>query len=142
MTAIRNLEMSGRVSRTIFCCVLWLSVLLHFFSCAYGLSSVRNHYLSCVQFSAFAGISLILWRKNFRFPPWIYALFLLHCAVKQNLFFHLAYSNAPLRVSNARRPKRYKRPYVGNLAFGGRGPPYVVRGYRIFDSTLGYPGEG
>ena len=95
-----------------------------------------------MQISTFVGISLILWRKNFKYSPWFYALLVVHNTLRQNLFFHHAYSNVRNRVSYIRRNKKSKRAYYGNLAFGGRGPPYIVHGHRAFDATLGYPGEG
>ena len=134
--------MSGRALRIAIRFALWLPILLHLLTYAYDPDLVRNRYFCCVQFSAFAGISQILWQRTFKFSPWIYVLLVLRRVLKQNLFFHLAYCNIPTRVCNERRPRKLKRADYGNLAFGGRGPPHVVRGSRSFDSTLGYPGEG
>ena len=89
------------------------------------------------------GISLLLWERTFKLTPWIYALLFANSVLNHNLFFHPAHYDIQNHVGYKRKRRVYRRPrFVGNPAFGGRGPPYVVSGYKIFDSTLGYPGEG
>ena len=140
MTAIRKLGMSGRAIHTIFHCVLWLSILLSFFSCQCDDKSVSNHYLTHVQISALVGIIVHSQLKYYVFELWFSVLLLFRCAIKQKTYFQDAVHLQ--QKFSAERYFKYSKLHRGNLAFGGRGPPYVVRGYRIFDSTLGYPGEG
>ena len=123
------------------CLVWWLPLLLLFFLRAYGQNSVSNCLFRRVLISTSVGILPNLWRRYFNLSPWFYALLLARRALKQKLYFHAARCDIPTIKSNGKK-RKYKRPYYRNLAFGGRGPPYVARGYRIFDSTLGYPGEG
>ena len=121
--------------------VLWLPILLLVFSLAHGQENVSNHnFCSARIISTSVGILLILWQRSLKLPPWFYAFLIVRCALKKNLYFPTARCNLPSTVCNGR--KKYRRFHYGNLAFGGRGPPYLVRGCRKFDSTLGYPGEG
>ena len=122
-------------------CVLWLLLTLVFFACTYASYSSRNHVFGHVLFFTCVKILLILWQRTVKLKPWSYLLLLLHCVLRRNLYFHRAYCNLPAKTRRERKRER-KRAYYGNLAFGGRGPPYVVRGRRTFDSTLGFPGEG
>ena len=133
--------MLRRAQHGVFCAVWWLPILLLVFLHAYVQDSVSNccfYYRVLIPISV--GLSLILWNRAFKLSPWSYLLLLVHCALKKNLYFHSACF--PDTANSKRSNRKYKRAYYGNLAFGGRGPPYVVRGYRVFDSTLGYPGEG
>ena len=91
--------------------------------------------------SALTGIIVISqFVEAFRLRLWFYVLLTVRRAIKQKIYFHDA-TKLDQKCSTERHHE-YTRQRTGNLAFGGRGPPYVVRSYRIFDSTLGYPGEG
>ena len=135
--------MLRRAQHGVFNLVWWLPILLLAFSLACVQDSVSNccfYYRVLIPTSV--GLSLILWKRAFKLSPWSYLLLFVLCVLKKNLFFHLAhYKSHPTAARNGKR-RVYKRAYYGNLAFGDRGPPYVVCGYRVFDSTLGYPGEG
>ena len=121
--------------------VFWLSTLLLFFILTSDEGNVSNcNFIYRSRISTSVGTLLILWQSFQKASTWSYVLFLVHCALKQKLYFPTARCNIPETVYNGRNKMR-RRPYYGNLAFGGRGPPYLVRDSRIFDSTLGYPGE-
>ena len=107
-------------------------------------NSVRNYHLCHVLFSTSVGILLTLWSGLFQLSPQFYLLLLVRSALRQDLYFHAARCRVPYKACRKNRHRNRKLPHYGNLAFGGRGSPYVVRGRRTFkfDSTLGFPGEG
>ena len=121
-----------------------LSTLLLIFSLSYEQEYVSNRNLYRVKFSTSVGILLMLWQRLLKSSPWLYALLTVRCALKQNLYFPAAYCDLPTEVCTGgkRERKKSRRYHYDNLAFGGRGPPYMVCGSKKFDSTLGYPGEG
>ena len=121
--------------------VLWILLTLIFFVYTSASNSMRNRLFGRVLFSTCVGILLILWQRTTKVKPWFYLLLLFHYTLRQKLYFHRAFCNLPAQTRRERKRER-KRAYYGNLAFGDRGPPYVVRGRRTFDSTLGFPGEG
>ena len=94
------------------------------------------------------GIAALLWQSGI-LESWSYDLYrsLLDCSANSNVcILNLPSNEIPNRQ---KRDKTKHRNWYGNLAFGGRGPPYFARKEISssndtvkFNATMGYPGEG
>ena len=117
---LKNLEMPRMVQHIFLHSVLWLLLTLVFFACTSASNSTRNRLFGRVIFSTCVGILLILWQRTAKFKPWSYLLLLLHCALRQKLYFHRAFYNLPSQTLRERKRDRKKRVYYGNLTFDVR----------------------